>query len=146
MSRLDPHRKFISRVLDRRHCIVRDDVYYIKDLRILKNRSLANLVIVDNMVFSFLAQLENGIYVPSYLGDDDDSELLILLPFLLSLKDVPDVRPLVRHFAGILPLQDIHSNHRMEEDKQQEPCLAPQSGTDILDCDELDEGNENDLD
>lgn len=39
--------------LYRDHCIKTPEGIYIKDLRILKNVNLANVIIVDNAVYSF---------------------------------------------------------------------------------------------
>ena len=39
--------------LYRDHCIKTNEGIYIKDLRILKNKNLCNVIIVDNAVYSF---------------------------------------------------------------------------------------------
>ncbi len=75
-----------------------------KDLRLLQGRRLEDIVIVDNMVSSFAAQLDNGIYVPSFSGDIHDRELLPILQFLAHIAHVPDVRPHVTQFAGLTTL------------------------------------------
>jgi len=49
---------------------------YIKDLRIIKNRSLKDIVIVDNAVYSFGFRLDNGIPIPSFYEDQKDEEML----------------------------------------------------------------------
>ena len=50
---LDPKRELIHHRLYREHCYQTADGVYIKDLRILKNRNLKDVVIVDNAVYSF---------------------------------------------------------------------------------------------
>ena len=50
---LDPKDKYIDFVLTRKNCMKTKKQYYIKDLRILKNRHLKNIIIVDNLVHSF---------------------------------------------------------------------------------------------
>jgi len=53
VKELDPEKKLISYVLDRNFCLETKNGFYIKDLRILKNRELKNMIIVDNLVHSF---------------------------------------------------------------------------------------------
>ncbi len=78
--------------------------------------------------------MENGIYIPSFLGDDKDNELERVLPFLLTLKDVKDVRVLVRKFAGVLRLYKMFTTERIElgrlqltarEEENDEIALSP---------------------
>ena len=40
-----------------------------KDLRIIANRSLKDMVIVDNAVYSFAFQLDNGIPIVPFYSD-----------------------------------------------------------------------------
>lgn len=112
VEKIDPNKEYISWVLDRSNCILRDKSLYIKDLRLLKNRDLKNIVIIDNMAFSFFNQMKNGIYIPAYEGADTDVELLIIMKFLLTLPTVPDVRPLVDDFAGVTKLLDSYRKNR----------------------------------
>jgi CTD small phosphatase-like protein 2 len=44
----------------------------VKDLRILENRNLNEIVLVDNAAYSYFYQLENGIpIIPYYKGKKD---------------------------------------------------------------------------
>ena len=101
---MDPYNKYISAVLTREHCIEFFLNYYIKDLRVIKNYDLANIVIVDNMAHSFAAQMQNGIYIPSYHGDKTDMELPKIRKFLISLSTVDDVRPLIKMYSYVRKL------------------------------------------
>ena len=47
IEKIDPHGLHITRSLFRESCIQKGKVY-VKDLRIFKNRSLKDLIIVDN--------------------------------------------------------------------------------------------------
>jgi CTD small phosphatase-like protein 2 len=50
---LDPTHELIEHRLYRESCIDTEEGVYIKDLRIIKNRRLEDIVIVDNAVYSF---------------------------------------------------------------------------------------------
>ena len=78
--------------------------HVVKDLRVLGNRKLKDIVILDNSVISFAGQPDNGIYIPTYEGEEEDKELLKILDFLKNIAGVDDVRPYVSEFAGIKKL------------------------------------------
>lgn len=67
-----------------------------KDLRIIANRELKDLIIVDNAVLCFSLQIENGIPILPFYSDKNDDELLHLLFYLKSLAEADDIRPLNR--------------------------------------------------
>lgn len=50
---LDPKKEYIEYRLYRDSCVQTEEGVYIKDLRIIKNRSLKDMVIIDNAVYSF---------------------------------------------------------------------------------------------
>lgn len=70
--------------------------FYIKDLRIIKNRGLKDIIIVDNLIHSFGLQLDNGIPVLEYLKGKDDVELKGMEDLLRDLANVDDVRDVLR--------------------------------------------------
>ena len=69
---LNEKNKTIHGVLHRKNCMETHNGFYIKDLRIIKNRSLKDIIIVDNLIHSFGLQLENGIPVLEYLKGKED--------------------------------------------------------------------------
>ena len=66
--------------------------FFIKDLRILNNRDLKDLVIVDNMPHSFGFQIENGIPILEWFNDQNDTELKFLTKYLLEALNYDDFR------------------------------------------------------
>ena len=70
---------------------------HVKDLSRL-NRDLARTIIIDNSPESYLLQPENAIPIKSFFGDNNDTSLLDLIPFLkdIVLRDVQDVRAVLK--------------------------------------------------
>ena len=89
---LDPEEKYIQHRLFRDHCMTTPEGLYIKDLRILANRDPKDVIIVDNAVYSFGFQLENGIPIIPFYFNKQDVELKSLTSYLKKLAQVPDVR------------------------------------------------------
>jgi hypothetical protein len=65
---------------------------YIKDLRIIKNIELKDMIIIDNSVLSFAHQLENGIPILPYYDNKEDNELKFLMDYLNNIACVNDLR------------------------------------------------------
>jgi len=89
---LDPNNEIFKCRLSREHCVITDEGFFVKDLRIFANRNIKDIVLIDNSATSFLFQLENGIPVLPYFGGCEDSELLDLTNYLKSLDGLDDVR------------------------------------------------------
>src|SRR5687768_12942095 len=79
---LDPEKKIISYILDRNFCLETKNGFFIKDLRLLKNRLLKNILIVDNLVHSFGFQIDNGVPILEWTGNKKDTELKHLIDYL----------------------------------------------------------------
>ena len=89
---LDPEKKYISYILDRSFCLETKNGFFIKDLRILKNRDLKNMLIVDNLVHSFGFQVDNGVPILEWTGNKNDQELQHIADYLIEAKKYDDVR------------------------------------------------------
>ena len=91
---LDPNNELFAKRLYRDSCVRSTDGVYVKDLRIFEDcRNLKDIVIVDNAVYSFGYQLENGIPIIPFYEDKDDEELLHLTQYLECLvRNGGDVR------------------------------------------------------
>ncbi|CAN6358986.1 unnamed protein product, partial [Urochloa humidicola] len=93
LDKLDPDRKLISHRFYRESCTFSNGSYT-KDLTIF-GVDLAKIVIVDNTPQVFQLQVDNGIPIKSWFDDPSDVELMELLPFLATLVDAKDVRPII---------------------------------------------------
>jgi CTD small phosphatase-like protein 2 len=89
---IDPNREIIKHRLYRQHCVNPCYGVYVKDLRIIKDRELKDIIIVDNSIISFAYQLDNGIPIKAYMRQDGDEELLFMVTFLEEIYSYPDPR------------------------------------------------------
>jgi Dullard-like phosphatase family protein len=96
MDYLDPTGELIHHRLYRDSCIQKNGVF-IKDLRILANRNLDSVVIVDNSAYCFAYQLENGIPIISWFDDGNDRELYKLVEYIRILAQATDIAAVNRH-------------------------------------------------
>jgi len=88
---LDPEEKYIAHRLYRDSCITKGK-FYLKDLRIFKNRNIETIIIVDNSIVCFSGNLSNGIYVPSYIGQCNDNSLELVVEFLKRIANSENVQ------------------------------------------------------
>jgi CTD small phosphatase-like protein 2 len=68
VDKLNKRKPFIKDILHREHCLETKKGRFIKDLRIIKNRSLKDIVLIDNLVESFCLQINNGIPILEFNG------------------------------------------------------------------------------
>ena len=66
--------------------------FFIKDLRIIQNKLLKDILIVDNLAHSFGFQIENGIPIIEYHDNPDDCELKYLIDYLIEAAKHDDLR------------------------------------------------------
>lgn len=89
---IDPDRKYISGILFRENCMETKIGFFIKDLRIIKNRNLKDILIVDNLAHCFGFQIENGIPILEFHDDKHDKELKHLCSYLIDACGKEDLR------------------------------------------------------
>lgn len=91
---IDPNKKYIKHRLYRDSCFEFHN-FYIKDLNLINEIDLKQVIIVDNCIFSFMKNLRNGILVTSFYNNKSDDELrslcIYLKDFLLNADDFREV-------------------------------------------------------
>lgn len=99
LNSLDPYNEFFDARLYRQNC-TRVSGTYVKDFRVIKNRNPRDLILVDNLIYSFAANLGNGIPIKPYLRGKDDFELEYLGEKLAGMKSFMDIEVyLETHFG-----------------------------------------------
>ena len=71
---------------------------YIKDLKKC-NRSLKDLIIVDNSPIAYTFDSDNGLPIKTWIEDPNDRELMKLVPILEFLSKTKDVRKFIDQFV-----------------------------------------------
>ena len=89
---IEKDKKYFNMRLYRNSCVNLFPGLLIKDLSIFTKRNIENIIIVDNSLFSFANQINNGVLVSSFYNDKDDSMLLNLISYLGMLIGCEDVR------------------------------------------------------
>ena len=89
--------KNIKYRLYRDHCTFINGVF-VKDLKRL-NRSLKDIIIVDNSPIAYAFDSENGLPIKTWVEDPDDNELLKITPILEFLSKTVDVRDYIEKFV-----------------------------------------------
>ena len=95
---IDPNKDYIKFRLYRDNCIQFNNIS-IKDLRILKGIDLKNVVLVDNSMYSFANQLNNGILINSFYCDKNDVDLFSVMNYLKCfVNNADDIREVNKEF------------------------------------------------
>ena len=104
---LDPNEEYISHILHRDFCLETNRGIRIKDLRIIKNRNMKDMIIVDNFVPAFSFQLENGVPILEWRGDRKDQELMHIAKYLIGAKTCDDFRDYNRKNLKLMDLVNV---------------------------------------
>lgn len=79
---IDEERTIIKHRLYRQHCVRPEKGVYVKDLSIIADRNIKDIILVDNSIISFAFNLSNGIPIKAFLGENNDEELLFMVTYL----------------------------------------------------------------
>lgn len=94
LAKIDPMNSYFKFRLYRSNCIKRtykNGKVYIKDLRVIKNIPLENMILIDNSLLSFAYNLENGIPILPFYNNKNDIEMNNLKNYLLKLSKHQDM-------------------------------------------------------
>lgn len=93
---------------------------FVKDLTIV-NPNLKDVIIVDNSPAAYASQPSNAIPIQAWYCDQEDEELLSLLPLLHALAFLNDVRSLLdlRLTGGALVARKQQQQHQQQHQQQQ---------------------------
>jgi hypothetical protein len=80
----------------------------VKDLRMFKGIDLKDILFIDNYVYSFAFQLENGIPVVPFWGDPHDNELIKIIRYLKFVYPMEDMRV---HNEQVFQLKKIFNSN-----------------------------------
>ena len=103
---LDPDKTLFSARLFRESCIKTDIGLFIKDLRVL-NCNLNSTLIIDNSIISFAFQLDNGVPIIPFYDDKEDKIMPKIRDYLISLKDLDDVRTINTKTFSLTELYEL---------------------------------------
>ena len=92
----------LAKLLTKSSCIATKEGYLVKDLRIFADRSVNEILIVDDCIISFAFHLANGIPVTPFDGSADDNELYHLINYLKKIYESDDIVKANKEFIGIV--------------------------------------------
>ena len=93
---------YITHILCRKYTELNNGSY-LKDLAKL-GRDLSKVVIVDNNKDNFRLQPENGLFISSYFGEQNDNELYLLCGDLMKIIEIQpdDIRPVIKEIDAVM--------------------------------------------
>ena len=124
LNYLDPKKEIFDLRLYRNNCTIvnyEGKTFYIKDLRILKDVSLKDMVIIDNSVLSFAFNLDNGIPILPYYHGEEGIEMQNLSKLLLKLSECDDIK---LQLHNIIELRE-HQKKRLKKANKSKSGLLP---------------------
>ena len=129
---LDKDNKYFQYRLYRNHC-VQCDVdgikFYVKDLDTLNEKyNLKDVVLIDNSVLSFAYHLNNGIPIVPFIEQKDDTQLLMLAYYLVSIANFDD---LTKENKKHINIEHFVSQVKSEEEEEEEEENNDEANTNI---------------
>jgi import inner membrane translocase subunit TIM50 len=84
----------------------------IKDLNYI-NRSLGNVIVIDGDLNNVKKNPDNVIIIPDFLGNPNDQELKVIIPFLkeMAKSEVKDVREVIDKYGNYKTYLKYYKDH-----------------------------------
>ena len=116
---IDPENNIFDLRLYRQHC-VSTEFGHVKDLRIIRNRDIKDILIIDNNCLSFAFNINNGVPILPFYDNESDEELKHLTYYLKCLQEsnVHDVRTHNHEAFGLLKLRDAFKGKDVSTEKK----------------------------
>ncbi|GAB0492826.1 hypothetical protein MMPV_004096 [Pyropia vietnamensis] len=118
--------------LYREHCVMVGGVF-VKDLTRL-GRDVKQVIIVDNSPISYAMQPENAVHILDFIDDEADGELDKTLAKVLTMRDVPDVRNIIRpppKQAGATPADSATGGGDKVVGRSPKPTVPPLAAMEV---------------
>jgi TFIIF-interacting CTD phosphatase-like protein len=105
LDKIDPSRTLFAGRMYRQHC-TQVDGSYVKDFTVVKNRRKQDMMLVDNLIYSFAADTDRGIHIKGFYDDKSDKELEYLAEVLDNMKPFMDVSEYLERNFGFQRFYD----------------------------------------
>ena len=100
IDHIDPEKTIFKKRFYKESCINLDDNINIKDLNIFNDINLKRSIILDNNIYSFCNNLNNGILINSFFEGEDDDLINIYYYLENYIKNSEDVRKVNENLFG----------------------------------------------
>ena len=79
----DPY--LVDHIFYRDHCVLVNNKVHVKSLAIFQDRILSNIILVDNNLYTFVYDINNGLPIIPFYDSKSDKQLLELKDFLIGI-------------------------------------------------------------
>lgn len=124
---IDPFGTYFKYRLYRSNCFkvtTENGPVYIKDLRVIRNIPLSNMVLIDNSVLSFAFHLDNGIPILPFYSNKDDTEMESLKNYLSKLSKYENIVEYNSRMFNLRSLMSEASTESVSERQEEENLLS----------------------
>lgn len=125
---IDPFGTYFKYRLYRSNCVkvsTENGPVYVKDLRVIRNVPLSNMVLIDNSVLSFAFHLENGIPILPFYSNKDDNEMESLKNYLTKLSKYDNIVEYNSNMFNLKSLMNEASTESINDIQEEEKMIVP---------------------